>query len=44
MKNFILRYPMSLAIILLVTYLSFFKPPSTDLDKVLGFDKLVHTS
>lgn len=43
MKTFILRYPMSLAIILLVTYLSFFKPPSTDLDKVLGFDKLVHT-
>jgi VanZ family protein len=43
MKAFILRYPLSIAIILVVTYLSFFKPPSTDLDKVPGIDKLVHT-
>ncbi len=43
MKGFILRYPLSIAIILLVTFLSFFKPPSTDLDNVPGIDKLVHT-
>ncbi len=43
MKGFILRYPLSIAIILLVTFLSFFKPPSTDLNDVPGIDKLVHT-
>ena len=43
MKAFILRYPFSIAIILLVTFLSFFKPPSTDLDNVPGIDKIVHT-
>ena len=43
MKGFILRYPLSIAIILLVTFPSFFKPPSTDLDNVPGIDKLVHT-
>lgn len=43
MKAFILRYPLSIAIILLVTFLSFFKPPSTDLNNVPGIDKLVHT-
>ena len=44
MKAFILRYPLSIAIILLVTYLSFFKPPQTELDDVPGIDKLVHTA
>ena len=44
MKSFIRRYPYSLAIILLVTYLSFFRPPHTQLDKVVGIDKLVHTA
>lgn len=44
MKAFILRYPFSIAIILLVTFLSFFKPPKTDMDDVPGIDKLVHTA
>ena len=44
MKAFILRYPLSIAIILLVTYLSFFKPPQTELDDVPGIDKLAHTA
>ena len=44
MKAFILRYPFSIAIILLVTFLSFFKPPKTDVDDVPGIDKLVHTA
>lgn len=43
MKAFIQRYPLSISVILLVTFLSLFKPPSTDLDKVPGIDKLVHT-
>lgn len=43
MKAFILRYPLSITIILVVTFLSFFKPPSTDLDNVPGIDKFVHT-
>ena len=43
MKAFILRYPLSITIIMLVTFLSFFKPPSTDLNDVPGIDKLVHT-
>ena len=43
MQAFIRRYPLSIAIIMLVTFLSLFKPPSTDLDKVPGIDKLVHT-
>ena len=29
---------------MLVTYLSFFKPPQTELDDVPGIDKLVHTA
>lgn len=44
MKAFILRYRFSIAIILLVTFLSFFKPPKTDVDDVPGIDKLVHTA
>ena len=44
MKTFILRYPFSIAIILLVTFLSFFKPPQTDIDDVPGIDKFVHTA
>ncbi|MGX8682206.1 MAG: VanZ family protein [Bacteroidales bacterium] len=44
MKAFIRRYPLSIAIILLVTFLSFFKPPKTEMDHVPGIDKLVHTA
>jgi VanZ family protein len=42
MFYFIKKYPVSLLIILAVIYLSFFKPPSTDLDKIPDFDKVVH--
>ena len=40
---FLKRYPFSLAVIVLVIYLSFFKPPSVD-ERLLfpGFDKVVH--
>ncbi len=40
--HYLKSYPISLLIILAVTYLSFFKPPSTDLDDISNLDKVVH--
>lgn len=42
MLYYIKKYPVSLAIILAVIYLSFFKPPSTDLNEIPNLDKVVH--
>ena len=42
MLSYIKKYPISLFIILTVIYLSFFKPPKTDLDEIPNLDKLVH--
>lgn len=42
MLYFLKKYPLSLIIILVVVYLSFFKPPSTDLDNIPNLDKVVH--
>ena len=42
MLYFIKKYPLSLLVILAVIYLSFFRPPSTDLGTIPGFDKVVH--
>ncbi len=42
MFRYIQRYPVSLAIILVISYLSFFKPPKTELSTILGLDKAVH--
>ncbi|ADV42399.1 VanZ family protein [Bacteroides helcogenes] len=36
------KYPLSLCIILAVIYLSFFKPPTTELNTIPGIDKVVH--
>lgn len=36
------KYPVSLVIILMVIYLSFFKPPSMEISKVPGMDKIAH--
>ena len=37
------KYPISILIILVVTYLSFFKPPSPpDINDIPGIDKIVH--
>ncbi|MCI1647638.1 MAG: VanZ family protein [Bacteroides sp.] len=36
------KYPISLLIILIVIYLSFFKPPTTELSRIPDFDKMVH--
>ena len=42
MLYFLRKYPLSLIVIAAVIYLSFFKPPSTDLSKIPNFDKVVH--
>ena len=40
--RYIKRYPFSLALIVIVIYLSFFRPPSVRIPLFTGFDKLVH--
>lgn len=42
MLYYIKKYPISLTIIFVVIYLSFFKPPQTDLGKIPNFDKVIH--
>ena len=42
MIRYIKQYPVSLCIILMVIYLSFFKPPQTEMDSIPGMDKVVH--
>ncbi|WP_459188652.1 VanZ family protein [Parabacteroides sp. APC149_11_2_Y6] len=42
MWYYLKKYPISLTIIAIVIYLSFFKPPSLDVGKIPNLDKLVH--
>jgi VanZ family protein len=42
MLYYIKRYPFSLAVVLIVTYLSFFKSPSIDIPLPEGVDKVAH--
>ena len=42
MLYFLKRYPVSLLGIAAVVYLSFFRPPSTELDGIPNIDKVVH--
>ena len=42
MLYFLRKYPLSIAVILAVAYLSFFKPPSTGLGEIPHLDKVVH--
>ena len=42
MKWFLKNYPLSIGLILVITYLSFFTPPKTELDEITNFDKFVH--
>lgn len=42
MLYYIRKYPVSLLIILVVIYLSFFKPPKTEMESIPGIDKVVH--
>lgn len=39
---YVKKYPLSLVVIAAVIYLSFFRPPSTDLDKIPNIDKVAH--
>ncbi len=42
MFSYVKKYPVSLTVIAVVIYLSFFRPPSTELSKIPDFDKIVH--
>lgn len=42
MLYYLKKYPISLTLIVIVVYLSFFKPPSLDIGKIPNMDKLVH--
>lgn len=42
MIKYIKKYPVSLAFILIVIYLSFFRPPSLGIGSIPHFDKIVH--
>lgn len=42
MFYYIRKYPVSLFIIIVVAYLSFFKPPQTEMGTIPGMDKVVH--
>ena len=42
MKKFLITYPVSIVTVIVIWYLCFFTPPSTGLDNVIGFDKVVH--
>lgn len=44
MKKILKTYPLTLLCVVVVWYLSFFTPPPTRLDDVVGIDKLVHTA
>lgn len=42
MLYYIKHYPISLIILAIICYLSFFTPPKTDLNEIPNLDKLVH--
>ena len=42
MIRYIRNYPLSLVVVAIVVYLSFFRPPKTDLDEIRYIDKVVH--
>ena len=42
MKWILKNFPLSVGLILVITYLSFFTPPKTQLDEISNFDKFVH--
>ena len=43
MLYYLKQYPLTLLTIAVIFYLSFFKPPQTDMGEIPGIDKLVHT-
>ena len=43
MVYYLKKYPLTWTVITAILYLSFFKPPQTDMETIPGIDKLVHT-
>lgn len=43
MLYYLKKYPLTLIVIVIILYLSFFTPPKTQVDDIPGIDKLVHT-
>ena len=43
MLHYLKKYPLSLIITAIILYLSFFKPPQTDINEIPYIDKVVHT-
>ena len=42
MLHYLKKYPLTWLVIAAILYLSFFKPPQTDMNEIPGIDKLVH--
>ena len=42
MIHYFKKYPLSITVIAIIIYLSFFKPPQTSLNEIKYIDKLVH--
>ena len=42
MLAYLKKYPLTWLVIAAILYLSFFKPPQTDMEEIPGIDKLVH--
>ena len=42
MLAYLKKYPLSILVIATIFYLSFFKPPQTDMETIPGIDKIVH--
>ena len=43
MLHYLKKYPLSLIITAIILYLSFFKPPQTEINEIPYIDKVVHT-
>ena len=43
MLHYLKKYPLSLVITAIILYLSFFKPPQTEINEIPYIDKVVHT-
>ncbi|RHJ86731.1 VanZ family protein [Parabacteroides sp. AM08-6] len=42
MFYYLKKYPVSLVMMLVIIYLSFFKPPTIEVGRIPGFDKIIH--
>ena len=42
MSHYLKKYPLSLTVICIIFYLSFFTPPKTGMENIPGIDKIVH--